>query len=160
MSAPFAGVRVVDALGGLLGGYCTKLLADAGAEVILLEGPDGDELRTWRVGGGPDGGALFDHLRAGQQAVRADDPEAVTAWARSADCIVVGPDGPDPGVLAAADPALVAVSITPYGRSGPWADRPVTDFTLQADAGGLTIRGRPDRPPYHAGGRMGDWFTA
>jgi crotonobetainyl-CoA:carnitine CoA-transferase CaiB-like acyl-CoA transferase len=157
------GVHVVDALGGLLGGYCAKMLRDAGADVTLLEPSGGDELREWTVDatnntdtGKP--GALFRHLRAGQRAVRADDDEQRQRWAASADCVIVGPEGVDVDALHQADPGLVVVSITPYGRRlGP---HPVTDFTLQADAGGLAIRGRRDRDPYHAAGRTGDWFSA
>ena len=160
---PLAGVRVVDALGGLAGGYCTKLLCDAGAEVVLLEPAGGDALRRWRAGSDePDdeGGALFAHLRGGQRAALDTGPDSVAAWASTADCVILGFDGPDPRPLLDHDPGLVVVSITPYGRLGPDAHRPATAFTLQADVGGLTIRGRPDRPPYHAGGRVTTWFSA
>ena len=162
-----AGVRVVDALGGLLGGYCSKMLRDAGADVTLLEAPGGDELRTWRVGGprtasesGAEGGALFRHLRAGQHAVLVVDDEQRRRWYASVDCVIVGADHTviDLDALRDADPGLVIVSITPYGRAA--GQVPVTDFTLQADAGGLAIRGRRGRDPYHAAGRTGDWFSA
>ncbi len=162
---PYAGVEVVDALGGLIGGYCTKMLRDGGASVTLLESGDGDELRTWRVRAAGDaepdgeGGALFAHLRAGQRAVRVDEDEARTRWASASDCVVVGATGLDVDALLATNPGLVVVSVTPYGR-GVDPDRPATDFTLQADAGGLAVRGRPGAEPYHAAGRTGDWFAA
>ena len=160
---PLAGLRVVDALGGLLGGYCSKMLTDAGAATILLEPRAGDSLRRWRAGSDDptsDDGALFRFLRAGQRSVRLGSDDDIARWAGTADCVILGLGGPSPEELLAEDPGLVVVSITPYGRTGEWADRPATDFTLQADAGGLTIRGRPDRPPYHAAGRTGEWFSA
>ena len=161
VTEPIGRLRVVDALGGLLGGYCSKMLHDAGADVTLLETPEGDELRSWRVGkgsGSRDGGALFRHLRAGHHAVLVADDDQRQRWAASADCLIVGPDGVDVEALLRADPAMVVVSITPYGRGV--AGGPVSDFTLQADAGGLAIRGRRGRDPYQAAGRTGDWFSA
>ncbi|MBV8951179.1 MAG: CoA transferase, partial [Actinobacteria bacterium] len=56
-------------------------------------------------------------------------------------------------------PHLVVVSITPYGRTGPYAGRPATEFTLQAECGSTGARGRPDGPPLHAGGRIGEWVS-
>ena len=57
------------------------------------------------------------------------------------------PDGP------------VVVSITPYGRSSPWADRPATEFTVQAECGSLGARGTIDRPPVQAGGLIAEWVS-
>jgi crotonobetainyl-CoA:carnitine CoA-transferase CaiB-like acyl-CoA transferase len=55
-------------------------------------------------------------------------------------------------------PHLVVVSITPYGRIGPYgSDRPATEFTVQAEAGSVLYRGRPTREPVQAGGRVGEF---
>ena len=54
-------------------------------------------------------------------------------------------------------PALVRLSISPFGRRGPYADRPWTEFTLQAESGSLGRRGLPSQPPVQAGGRITDW---
>ena len=56
------------------------------------------------------------------------------------------------------NPSLVIVSITPFGQDGPWADRPATEFTLQAHCGSIGSRGLPERPPLAAGGRLGEWI--
>ena len=53
---------------------------------------------------------------------------------------------------------LTVVSISPFGRRGPWADRPATEFTLQALCGSTANRGTKDREPLHAGGRLGEWI--
>src|SRR5206468_3038649 len=42
--------------------------------------------------------------------------------------------------------------------TGPWADRPWTEFTLQALCGSIGARGTADREPFHAGGRLGEWI--
>ena len=49
------------------------------------------------------------------------------------------------------------MSVTPYGRTGPYAGRPATDFTVQAECGSIAGRGVPERPPVQAGGRTSEW---
>jgi crotonobetainyl-CoA:carnitine CoA-transferase CaiB-like acyl-CoA transferase len=51
------------------------------------------------------------------------------------------------------------VSVSWFGRTGPWKDRPATEFTVQAWAGATAIRGTPERPPLAAGGRLGEWLA-
>ncbi len=55
----------------------------------------------------------------------------------------------------------VVVSITPFGLEGPWADKPATEFTLQAWSGGIVGlgRGSPDRAPVYVGGNVGEYLT-
>jgi crotonobetainyl-CoA:carnitine CoA-transferase CaiB-like acyl-CoA transferase len=162
-------LRVVDLSTGIAGPYCTKLFADAGADVIKVEPPGGDPLRSWSATGADlDGrdGALFRFLHTSKRSVVGIPGDtAVTALIAGADLVVEAP-GPDiSGVHAAAVPAemagevpgLVIVSITPFGRSGPYAGRPWTEFTLQAESGSLGKRGLPSQPPIQAGGRITDW---
>ena len=79
-------IRVVDLTTTIAGAYCTKVLADAGAEVVLVEPADGSPLR-WRsvTGSRPEGetGALFHYLQAGKRSVRSSVPDeelAGTVW--------------------------------------------------------------------------------
>ncbi len=53
----------------------------------------------------------------------------------------------------------MVVSLTPYGLTGPYAARPATEFTVQADAGAVAIRGTADRPPFQMGGRIVEWVA-
>src|SRR3954471_17964966 len=78
---PLSGIAVVDLTTSIAGGYCTKLLTDAGATVVKVEPPGGDPLRRWSSSGAlsgtspiPDGedGALFQYLHAGKRSVVAD----------------------------------------------------------------------------------------
>ena len=59
--------------------------------------------------------------------------------------------------LRAAHPSLVVLSITPYGLTGPWADRRATEFTLQSESGSIGMRGLMGGEPFQAGGRIGEW---
>src|SRR5262245_21703988 len=72
MRPGLSALRVVDLSTGIAGAYCTKLLADAGADVIKVEPPAGDPLRAWSAGGTVDpdeGGALFRFLHHGTRSV-------------------------------------------------------------------------------------------
>src|SRR5205814_7242599 len=99
------GVRVVDRTQQIAGPYCTKLLADAGADVVKVEPPAGDSLRTWGSGG------LFEYLNASKRSVLGDD----SALVEGADLLVA--DRPvDVALLQKGNPALVVVTITQFGR--------------------------------------------
>ena len=158
-------VRVVDATTGIAGGYCAKLLGDAGAEVVKAESPDGDPLRGWSCSGRvPDGedGALFRYLHHGHRSAVVS-PTGVDAegLVGGADVVLVDRDGVagDPADLAGRHPELVVVAISPYGLDGPYAARAASELTIQADSGGLALRGRINRPPVQAGGQVTDWVT-
>ena len=140
------GIRVLDRTTEIAGPYCTKLLADAGADVVKIEPADGDALRRWRSG------ALFEFLNASKRSSVAGESEA------QADILVVD-QAVDLEALWAVNPALVVVTITPYGCDGPWIGRPSTEFTLQAWAGATGSRGYPDGPPTAVGGRLGEWVA-
>lgn len=138
------GVRVLDCTDGIAGPYCTKLLADAGADVVKVEPDGGDPLRA------RGSGALFEFLNASKRSVTRED-----GLAERAD-IIVRNDGTD-NRRRRTNEAAVSVTITPFGRTGPQADRPWNEFTLQAACGSIGQRGLPERPPLAAGGRIGEW---
>ncbi|ODU27281.1 MAG: hypothetical protein ABT15_01210 [Pseudonocardia sp. SCN 73-27] len=171
---PLAGLRVADLSGGIAGGYCTKLLVDAGADVVGLEDLSGDPLRSWSATGADtrsSDGALFRYLAAGKQSVVVDpassaDVDAALGLLSRCDAIVWGPGSAlakhprfAPAALAQRFPAVPVVSVTPFGLDGPWAGRAATEFTLQAWAGGIGWRGTPGRPPVAVGGRVGEWVA-
>jgi crotonobetainyl-CoA:carnitine CoA-transferase CaiB-like acyl-CoA transferase len=142
------GVRVLDFTTGVAGPYCTKVLADAGADVVKVEPPEGDPLRRRRSGG------LFEYLNASKRSVTTGYGGLVTA----ADVVVTGrPD--DAAGWHQEHPGLVAVSISPFGHDGPWVGRPCSEFTLQAACGSLGSRGLPEMAPLAAGGLVGEWLT-
>ena len=168
---------VVDMSVGVAGGYCTKILADGGADVWKVEEPEGDPLRRWTASGtelapGEDG-ALFRFLAAGKHSVVVDrsrrhDLEDLHQLLAQADVVVWAPGSSlaecqelRPGALLRTHPHLAVVAISPFGLEGPWHDRPATELTLQAWAGGIfgLGRGDPERAPVQVGGSVGSWLA-
>ena len=159
MSGWLEGHRVVDLTTGIAGAYATKLLADAGAEVVLVEPPEGHPLRSWSASGSPTGaaGPLFRFLSAGKASVVADGPDLDALLAGSRLVVEAGHRSIDVDGLR--ETGTTICSITPYGSTGPWAGRPATDFVVQAESGSIAFRGRRDQPPVAAGGRLAEWVT-
>jgi crotonobetainyl-CoA:carnitine CoA-transferase CaiB-like acyl-CoA transferase len=169
-TAPLAGYRVVEAANGIPGGYCGKLLADAGADVVKVEPPGGDPTRArhdgFGAGDGDPDSPLFRFLAASKRSAPpppggADLGERLRALSDAADVLIEDGFLDDAAIarLRAARPALVIVSITPFGRTGPDAGRPATEFTLQARCGSTGGRGLPGSEPIAAGGRIGEWMA-
>jgi crotonobetainyl-CoA:carnitine CoA-transferase CaiB-like acyl-CoA transferase len=172
---PLDGYVVVDLSVGIAGAYCTKLLADGGAEVVKVEPPEGDPLRRWSAFGVEipvdDDGALFSFLACSKRSVVADpatDADFVNALLAEADAVVWSRGSSlaehpafDPAETHRAHPHLTVTSITPFGLDGPWRDRPATEFTLQAWSGGIVGlgRGSADRAPVFVGGQVGEYLA-
>ncbi|MCP4242594.1 MAG: CoA transferase [bacterium] len=162
---PLRDLRVVDFSSEIAGPYATKLFADAGADVIKVESASGDPLRRWSATGaelGDEDAALFRYLNHGKRSVigRPGD-DAVLELVSGADLVV---DDFKPGVLDPLDlrgrfPGLVWLSITPWGRGGPWDERPWTEFTVQAQCGSIGVRGLAGGEPFQCGGRITEWLT-
>jgi crotonobetainyl-CoA:carnitine CoA-transferase CaiB-like acyl-CoA transferase len=157
-------LRVIDLSIEIAGSYTSKLLADAGADVVKIEPQSGDPLRNWCPPGQDSRGssALFEFLNASKRSLMSSGVASeALALARSADIVI------ENGQLTDADLAsirrrrreLVVTSISPFGRRGPWSKRPATEFTLQAACGSTASRGWAEREPLFAGGRLGEWIT-
>jgi crotonobetainyl-CoA:carnitine CoA-transferase CaiB-like acyl-CoA transferase len=166
-------LRVVDLTTGIAGGYCAKLLGDVGADVLKLEPPGGDPLRRRSASGAAvdveAGAPLFQYLHSGHRSAVVDveaEADLVRSLAAGADLVLedlvpgraealgLGPDA-----LHAANPATTLVSLSPFGRGGPWSDRPANEWTLQAWCGSLDNRGIPGLPPVGIGGDVGDFMA-
>jgi crotonobetainyl-CoA:carnitine CoA-transferase CaiB-like acyl-CoA transferase len=162
----FDGLLVAELTTGIAGAYATKLYADAGAEVCKIEPVSGDPLRKWSsTGAAPDGsdGAFFRFLNAGKRSLTGSVEDGdVRRLLASADLVVDNLLPEDPADLAAElhRPGLVRLSITPFGRTGPYRGRPATEFTLQAESGSGLRRGLREHPPYQAGGRITEYVAA
>ncbi len=172
---PLNGYVVVDLSTGIAGAYCTKLLADGGAEVIKVEPPEGDPLRRWSASGAAispgEDGALFSFLVCSKHSAVADpdtDVDFVNALLADTDAVVWSRGSTvaehpafTPTEIHRAHPHLTVTAITPFGLEGPWKDRPATEFTLQAWSGGIVGlgRGSADRAPVYVGGQVGDYLA-
>lgn len=150
-----SGTTVVDLTTGIDGPYCTKLLADQGAAVLKVEPPGGDPSR--RVGPfpgdveDPERSALFIYLNANKRLTATPDLDRAHA--------LVANGALDVEALRARHPHLVIVSITPFGRTGPYADYKAPDLVRQALSGWLWQGGFPDAPPLRAGGELSQYVT-
>lgn len=144
---------------GIAAAYAGKMFADAGADVVKIEGVQGDSLRAWSAGGGPPG-ALFEYLAAGKKSVLGDDRTALLA---AADVVITDlTDGWTLDDLAAQTvSSSVLVAVTPFGTTGPYVDDQVlaNEFILQALSGSIASRGWPGDEPVQAGGRLGEWLA-
>ena len=180
MSAPLAGIKVLDLSRVLAGPWCTQLLADLGAEVIKVERPGaGDDTRHWGPPWHGEGeervAAYFLSANRGKKSAAIDfaKPEGaalVRQLAEQADVVVenfkVGglkKFGLDAESLRAANPRLIVASITGFGQDGPYADRAGYDFIIQGMGGLMSITGQPDGTPGGGPMRVGvavvDLFT-
>ena len=172
MTGALAGLRVVEIAGDIAGPYCTKLLADLGAEVTKIEPPAGDPLRSWGPfpGGIEDSGksGMFEYLNAGKRGATIDldaDVMASHPLIAAADILVDGMApgaldgfGLDAAALEALRPGLVVVRITAFGQNGPLRDRQVTPLTVQAASGWVNLRD-PQRAPVQAGARISEYVA-
>ena len=166
---PLSTLRVLE-LGTLIAGpFAGRLFADFGAEVIKVEHPErGDPLRTWGLTTG--GGDSLWHLiqSRGKLSVTADlhDPEDqafVRQLALESDILIenfrpgrLEKWALDPDDLMAANPGLIVVRISGYGRTGPMRDQPAFGTIAEAAGGLRHITGEVDRPPARVGLSLGD----
>ncbi len=169
LEAALDDLKVIDLTHYIAGPYATKLLADYGADVIKVERPGtGDGAR--RLGPFPgddtdiEKSALFLHLNANKRSMTLDlkhprGIEVLKEMVRQADVLVesfrpkVMPSlGLAYDVLSAINPALVMVSISDFGQTGPYRDYKGSEIVDYAIGGPMYVTGVEDRPPLKLGG--------
>ena len=158
-------IRVIDLSSGIAGAYLSRLFVDAGADVIRVETEAGVDLRRRSSVPLADGanGPLFSFLAAGTRSVVGALGDASTEeLLASADLIVVDDTltPADVGGFQERHRFAVITSIRPYGLEGPWAERSLNEFLVQADTGSISCRGHVSLPPYMAGGDVFEWMAA
>ena len=158
LNCSLTGLKVIDFTQIAAGPTCTMLLADLGADVIKIEAPAGELGRAFvpQVGGES---VTFMSLNRNKQSITLDlkDPEQrelCKALMATADVVV---ESFRPGVmsrlqlgyeeLAVTAPHLVYCSISAYGQTGPWRDKPGVDGVIQAVSGLMSVTGSPGAPP-------------
>ena len=168
-------LRVIDLAQGIAGPYCAKLLADAGAEVIKIEPPEGDHSR--RLGPFPqdqphqEKSGLFLHLNTGKKSVTLDISSSsgqtlLMRLLQKADVLVVseGPSrmaelGLSHAELKAELPQLVYVTVTAFGATGPYKDYQGNSLTAMAMSSIMYNTGDPDREPLSTGGTPAEYIA-
>ena len=159
---PLAGVTVLDFTRVLAGPYCTRLLADLGADVLKIERREGDDTRRGYVQlepGREDQATYFVRINVGKRSVALDltRPEArpvVLDLARASDVVVenfvpgvVARLGCDHATLAAVKPDLVYCSISGFGQSGPWQTLQAFAHIISAVSGLMHLERNADAEP-------------
>jgi crotonobetainyl-CoA:carnitine CoA-transferase CaiB-like acyl-CoA transferase len=162
MGGPLEGLLVADFSRVLAGPYATMLLADMGASVVKVEGPAGDETRTWTPPVREDVSTYYLGINRGKRSIALDfrDPDDAALGrelARRADVVIenfkpggLAKFGLDHASVSADNPRVVYASITGFG-SGEGKHVPGYDLMVQAISGLMSLTGDPDGPPYRAG---------
>jgi len=166
MSLPLEGVRVIDLTQVMAGPFCTMILGDLGADVVKVEPPGGDLSR--RMGGAQmelsgEDNAPFLALNRNKRSVVLDlkaeaDHERFYALVRGADIVVesfrpgvAGRLGVDYDALVGVHPGLIYASVSGFGQTGPYAQRPGFDLIAQAMSGVMSVTGEPGGDPVKCG---------
>ena len=160
---PLAGLLIADFSRILAGPYATMLLADLGAEVIKVEGPRGDDTRTWQP---PDRDGVATYYLGINRNKRSvvlnfaapDDAVLARELASRADVVIenfrpggLARFGLDYESVAQRNPGIIYASISGFGSGPKGAALPGYDLIVQAISGLMSLTGDPDGPPYRAG---------
>jgi crotonobetainyl-CoA:carnitine CoA-transferase CaiB-like acyl-CoA transferase len=166
---PLVGLKVLEIGHYIAAPFCTRILADLGAEVIKLEPPGGDPFRGW--GAAKDGNSVWFSIHGRNKlSIELDlkkDRDTVLKLATRADVLVenlragqlerlkLGPD-----ILHQANPRLVIARISGYGQDGPYKDKPAFGAIGEAVGGLRHLTGHPggttDLPPPRCGISISD----
>jgi crotonobetainyl-CoA:carnitine CoA-transferase CaiB-like acyl-CoA transferase len=167
MAGPLAGIRVLDLSRVLAGPWAGQNLADLGAEVIKVERPKiGDDSRAFgppwvkdKAGRDTKDSAYFTSANRGKKSItvnvaRPEGQDLVKALALKCDVLIENYKHGDLARyglayddLKIANPRLVYCSVTGFGQTGPYRERPGYDFMIQGMGGMMSITGEPDGAP-------------
>lgn len=164
------GIRVLDLTHVLAGPFCTQILGDLGAEVIKIERPGvGDPTRKMPPYSlKDDQSAYFLALNRNKKSLSLDlkkpeGKEIFYALAKKSDVII---NNFTPGTmeklglgyeeLKKINPQIIYASVTGYGQTGPYRERPSYDIIVQAMGGVMSYTGEPGQPPVRCGIPIGD----
>jgi crotonobetainyl-CoA:carnitine CoA-transferase CaiB-like acyl-CoA transferase len=160
---PLDGLLVADFSRILAGPYATMLLADLGADVIKVEGPGGDDTRTWQPPVRDGVSTYYLGVNRNKRSIaldlrEADDRAAGQELARRADVFIenfrpggLARFGLDYDSVSAANPAVIYASVSGFGSGPKGAPLPGYDLIVQAMSGLMSLTGDPAGQPYRAG---------
>lgn len=163
-SAPaLSDVRILDLTQVLSGPFCTQMLSDMGAEVIKVEGPQGDVARHMPPDYVGDDSVYYLSINRNKRSIVVDmkTPDGIALVRRLAFASDVVIENFRPGVckrlglsvdeLRAEKPGLIWCSISGFGQDGPYRDKPAYDLIVQALSGGMSLTGARDGVSVRAG---------
>jgi crotonobetainyl-CoA:carnitine CoA-transferase CaiB-like acyl-CoA transferase len=171
-AGPLAGIRVLELAQNLAGPYCGQILADLGAAVIKVEGPDeGDAARGWGppfVGGT---GSIFAVTNRGKRGIAVDvttqrGRDVIRALCEQSDVLIEAfrPGafrrlGYDFETVRGWNPRLIYCSVLAYGETGPLSSLPGYDPLMQAHGGIMSVTGHDAGGPARVGTSIIDMGT-
>jgi crotonobetainyl-CoA:carnitine CoA-transferase CaiB-like acyl-CoA transferase len=162
-SGSLSDIRVLDLTQVLSGPYCTQMLGDLGADIIRAEGPQGDVARTMPPHFVGNDSIYFLSINRNKRSVVVDlkTPDGVALMRQLALASDVVVENFRPGVcerlglshevLRAEKPSLIWCSISGFGQTGPYRDKPAYDLVVQALSGGMSLTGERDGVSVRAG---------
>lgn len=168
MSGLLTGVRVLDLTWVLSGPFATMILADMGADVIKIERPPGGDPARVNAPVVEGLSAYFASLNRGKRSLGLNlgSPEGKALFldlVARADVVVenfkagtLDRLGLGYAALAERNPRIIVASISGFGQTGPYRDRPAYDVIVQAMAGTMSINGTPESGPLRVGFSVGD----
>src|SRR3954452_14299705 len=160
---PLAGLLVADFSRILAGPYATMLLADLGAEVVKVEGPGGDDTRTWQPPVREGVSTYYLGVNRNKRSIALDlkdtaDLALAAELARRADVLVenykpggLARFGLDYETVSRGNPGIVYASISGFGSGPQGRSLPGYDLIVQAISGFMSLTGDTDGEPYRAG---------
>ena len=172
MAGPYSGLRVFDLSHVIAGPFCTRMLADLGADVIRVERPEGDLMRALPVPVGERLSSAYVQYNNGKRSIGLnlkDDRgrELALELADWADVVV---ENFAPGVLDrlglgwdvlhARDPRTILCSLSTFGTTGPYAELSGFGLVAEAYSGLMSLTGTADGPPMHFGTALADVNSA
>jgi CoA:oxalate CoA-transferase len=169
MGLPLSGVRILDLTLIMAGPYCTLILGDLGAEVIKIEKPGiGESSREMPPHFFEGQSAYFIAMNRNKKSITLDlkseaGKRIFYDLAKKSDVVidnfrpgVVKKLGIDFDALKQINPRIICCSISGYGQTGPFRDRPAFDLVIQARGGIMSYTGEPGQMPVRMGAPMGD----
>ncbi len=168
---PLKGIKVIDLTRILSGPYCTMTLADLGADVIKIETPNGDDTRQWGPPFIQNESAYFLSVNRNKKSMvlnlkEEKGKEVFFRLIKEADVVVenfrpgtLKKLGIEYGVLKQHNPRIILASISGFGQTGSYSQKPGYDILAQGMGGLMSVTGEPGRRPVKAGFSLADVGT-
>jgi len=168
---PLEGIKVIDLTRILSGPYCTMTLGDLGAEVIKIESPKGDDTRQWGPPFIKGESAYYLSINRNKKSIvlnlkEEKGKEIFLNLIQDADVVVenfrpgtMNKLGIGYDVLKEHNPRIILASISGFGQTGTYSQKPGYDILAQGMGGLMSVTGEPDRRPVKAGFSIADVGT-
>jgi crotonobetainyl-CoA:carnitine CoA-transferase CaiB-like acyl-CoA transferase len=164
MTGALDGYRVVEFSEGCAGPMIGRLLGDAGADVVKVEGPDGDRARDWGPEEHEGTSIVFQVLNRNKRSVVVEeavlDSPVTQRLLAEADVLIVDNGQLDVDAVMTRYPRLVVCVVSSWGPEGPWSDLPGGELPAQLSSESTSSLGRIGEEPVRLGTELGSMHAA